>query len=169
MRIPFYFPRLTFLTILGSELILVHGEIASSNGWMHGNDRPQIWQRHTSSGNALEIQHPRLTVKNFGPSRLCHSPVRMPSLLHFAPLSFFFYMQILQLANLVTLPKLYTRMRPFFNTASLVQRRRNPRLRSPWSFLRFIGSYGGFVHDSVSMPSQKHYAISIMYVLFLLL
>jgi len=81
-------------------------------------------------------------------------------------LTFFFYMQISLLANLVTPPRLYTRMRPFFNTASLVRHQRNPRSRSPWSFLRFIGSYGGFAHDSVSTPLQKHYAISIMCVLF---
>ena len=67
---------LALLTCPVSELILAQGKIPSSNGWTHGNGRPPFWQQHTSGGSAPEIQHPRLAVRNLGPLRLCHSPVR---------------------------------------------------------------------------------------------
>jgi hypothetical protein len=149
-----------------SESILAHEKIASSNGWMHGSAKPPFWQQHTFGGSASEIQYPRLAVKNLGLLMSCHSPVRMFSLQYFAPLIFFFHMQISPPANLATRPRFCTRTRLFFDTVFLAQHQRNPRLRSPWSFLRFIGSYGGFAHDLVLMPSQRRYVIFIMYVIF---
>jgi len=67
----------------------------------------------------------------------------------------FLYTQISPCANSVTPPMLSTRMRHFFDMASLAQCLRNPHWHFPWSFWRFISNYAGFAHDSVLMPLQR--------------